>query len=248
MVAPPNIELAGVEVAHEARPGSAVVHGVDWAIRPGERWAVCGGPTSGKTSVLCTAAGLDAPVGGSFRTFGRDYWRVGEAERLALSRRIGFVFDGGGRLFAHMSILENVALPLAYHHGYERAEARERALELLARLGVEDWADAAPARLTTALQRRVALARTLTEPVEALFLDAPLDGLSPGDAGWWLQILRDLSEGAGAGARLVSVVVSGYDPGPWLGWASRFGALDDQAFRVLDESEVGASPLLGQGP
>jgi ABC-type transporter Mla maintaining outer membrane lipid asymmetry ATPase subunit MlaF len=243
-----NIELAGVEVAHEEGPHSAVVRGVDWIVRPGERWAVCGGPGGGKTSLLCTGAGLTAPVAGTLRAFGRDYWGADESDRLALGRRIGMVFDGGGRLFAHMSIFENLALPLQYHRECDREEAREQALQLLALVDLEAWADAAPSRLTTALQRRAALARTLTEPVEVLFLDAPLVGLGPEERRWWLLLLRDLSEQGDEAGGPMSIVTSGYEFSSWLGWADRFAVLGDGSFRTLDEAEARAVAGAEAGP
>ncbi|NJN47372.1 MAG: ATP-binding cassette domain-containing protein [Candidatus Competibacteraceae bacterium] len=84
-----HIELAGVEVAHETRPSSAVLHSVDWAITPGERWTVGGTRGSGKTSLFYTGAGLIAPAAGMLRAFGQDYWQSNEVERLKLNRRIG---------------------------------------------------------------------------------------------------------------------------------------------------------------
>ena len=236
----PNIELAGVEVAHEAQPASAVLHSVCWAIGPGEWWAVCGRPGSGKTSLLCTGAGLTAPVAGTLRAFGRDYWQSREAERLALGRRIGFVFDEGGRLFAHMSILENLVLPLQYHTGCDQVAAQERALELLAWIGLEAWADMAPARLTTAQRRRAALARTLTQPVEVLFLDALLVGLPPEDVQWWLVLLHDLSKREETHGGPVSIITSDFDLSAWLDWADRFAVVHDGAFQSLAEPEARA--------
>jgi len=234
----PNIELAGVDVAHEARPASAVLHEVCWAIEPGERWAVCGATGGGKTSLLCTGAGLTAPVTGTLRAFGQDYWQLRETERLALGRRIGFVFAHGGRLFAHMSILENVILPLQYHTECDRAAARERALELLAWVGLEAAADTAPARLTTAMQRRAALARMLTQPVEVLFLDEPLVGLAPKDIQWWLSLLHDLSKGGTPHGGPMSIITSDFDFSAWFDWADRYAVVQDGAFQSLAEPEA----------
>ena len=244
----PNIELARVEVPCEEEPQTAVVHGVDWVVRPGERWAVCGGPGSGKTSLLCTGAGLNAPVAGTLRAFGRDYWGATASDRLALSRRVGMVFDGGGRLFTHMSVVENLVLPLQYHRECDREAARERALQLLALVGLEAWADAAPARLTTVTQRRVALARALTEPVELLFLDAPLVGLGPEERHWWLLFLRDLSEREDVTEGRMSIVTSGYEFSSWFGWADRFAVLGNGFFRTLEEAEARTVAAAATGP
>jgi ABC-type transporter Mla maintaining outer membrane lipid asymmetry ATPase subunit MlaF len=240
----PNIELAGVDVAHEERPDLAVLHGVQWVIGPGERWAICGEAGTGKTSLFCTGAGLTVPVAGTLRTFGRDYWQSSEAERLALGRRIGFVFDEGGRLFAHMSIAENLILPLQYHTECDLPSARARALELLASVELEEWADQAPVRLTPALRRRAALARALTQPVEVLFVDALLVGLPPAHVAWWLSLLRDLSERDASEGGPVSIVTSGFDLAEWVDWASCFGVLHGGTFQSIGEAE--ARVLAGQ--
>ncbi len=236
----PHIELTAADVAHEEQPAVALVHGVCWNIRPGERWIVCGGAGSGKSSLLGTVAGLTTPIAGKLRVFGQDYWGIGESERLGLSRRIGFVFDGGGRLFTHMSILQNLILPLQYHQECDSGTARTRALEWLALVELAGWADAAPARLSAARQRRVALARALVEPVDVLFLDMPLVGLAPEDRRWWLDFLGEIFARREASGDPMSLVASDHDLSRWLGWASHFGALAGGTFQILDAAEARA--------
>jgi phospholipid/cholesterol/gamma-HCH transport system ATP-binding protein len=228
----------GADVAQEEQPDVVVVRAVDWIIGPGEWWAVGGGPGSGKTSLFSTAAGLTPPVTGAIQIFGRSYWKVGEHEQIALRRRVGFVFDGGGRLFAHMTVLDNIVLPIQYHTNCSAQSAREQAFRLLTRAGLEDHASMMPSRLSTALRRKVALVRTLTAPVEILFLDGPIAGLGPGDARWWLDFLRGLLEQAAERGGSLSIVASGYDLRRWLGWADHFGVLSDGSFRTLDEAEA----------
>ena len=201
---------------------------------------MCGSPGSGKTSLFSTAAGLTPPVSGALRLFGQRYWAASEAEQVALRRRIGFVFDGGGRLFAHMDVLDNLVLPIQYHTDCRAEEARKRALEMLTTLGLERLADRPPSRLSAADQRKIALARTLTAPVEVLFLDAPIAGLGPRDARWWLDLLRGLLERSEERGEDLSVVVSGYDVHRWLGWADRFGLVGDGIFRPVTEDEARA--------
>jgi len=233
-----HIELVGVEVAHETQPTSAVLHSVQWTINPGERWTVSGKRGSGKTSLLYTGAGLIAPAAGTLRTFGQTYWQSSAAERLKLGRRIGFVFDEGGRLFAHMSILENLVLPLQYHNECDRYTAQQRALELLAWVELEATANLAPARLSPALRRRVALARALTQPVEVLFLDAPLVGLPPEDVQWWLELLSGLSSRKETDGGPVSIVTSCFNLSAWRDWADHCAVLHDGYFQPVSDSEA----------
>jgi ABC-type transporter Mla maintaining outer membrane lipid asymmetry ATPase subunit MlaF len=172
---------------------------------------------------------------------------VGESEQIALRRRIGFVFDAGGRLFAHMNVIENLVLPIQYHTNCDAPAAQQQALELLSQFGLERYAGMMPSRLSTALQRKVALARTLTKPVEILFLDSSITGLGPEDARWWLDLLRGLITHAGPQGRPMSVVASGYDLRRWLGWADHFGVLSDGTFRILDEPEARAVASAEEG-
>lgn len=235
-----SIELTDVGVAHESRPAVAVLDVNGWAIAPGEWWVVCGRTGSGKTSLLCTGAGLTEPVVGTLRAFGQDFWRCRESERLALGRRIGFLFAEGGRLFAYMSVIENLILPLQYHTGCDLVTARDRALQLLAWMDLEAWANVAPAKLTTAQRRRAAFARTMTLPVEALFLDGLLVGLSPEDEHWWLELLHDLSTREQVDGGPVSIVASDFEFSAWLDRADRFAVLRDGAFQFLSEPEARA--------
>jgi len=235
-----DIELVAAEVAHEEQPDVVVVHAVDWSIGPGQWWAINGGPGSGKTSLFSTAAGLTCPVDGSLRIFGAPYWSLGELDQIALRRRIGFVFEGAGRLFAHMTVLDNLVLPIQYHSNCDTQSAQQQALELLARGGVEQHAHAMPSRLSMALQRRIALLRALTEPIEILFLDSPISGLGPRDARWWLGFLRGLLTDAAERGENMSIVANGYDLRRWFGWADHFGVLEDGRFRTIDESEASA--------
>ena len=140
MSGPAEIELIGVDVSHEDDPEIVLMHDVHWRIETGEWWVVSGGPASGKTSLLSTVAGLIPAVGGELRIFGRDVVEATEQEQIEWRRHIGFVFEGGGRLFGNLSVLENVLLPLQYHGDLSPSEARERAEELLALAGLRAYA------------------------------------------------------------------------------------------------------------
>lgn len=226
------VELRHVDVAREEDPERLFVRGVTWSIREGEWWAICGGPASGKTALLATAAGLSAPSQGVVRIFGHDLAQASESERTAWRREIGFVFEDGGRLLGRLSVAENLALPLRYHANLHADEARGRVEELLGLAGLEALADALPSRLSPAMQRRVALLRALAAPVRLLFLDDPLRGLAPSDARWWMHFLRDLRT-----AGPLALVVSTYDLAAWRGDADHFALVEDGRFREIARPE-----------
>lgn len=233
-----DIALIDVDIAHEDDPATVLVHDVNWRIGPGEWWVVCGAPASGKSSLLATAAGLSPPVGGSLRIFGRDLRAASEREQVEWRRRIGFVFDGGGRLFGHLSVLENLLLPLQYHGDLDPSDALARAQELLALTGLQAYAGLRPSRLGTALQQRVSLLRALSVPVRVLFIDNPLAGLAPSAVRWWLEFLDGLRARQAARDEPLSLVAGSYEFSDWLGRADHFAVIEDRRFRTLDDPEA----------
>src|SRR5262249_25675850 len=156
----------------------------------GEIHAVAGEQGSGRTAILTTAAGLVRAAAGTVRLFGHDLATAPESEQAEWRRRIGFVFEQGGRLFTHLTVAENVALPLQYHPGVDAAEARVRVNALLEANGLGGLADATPSRLSVRLQQRVSLIRTLAVPKDVLFLDNPLSGTTARGGEWWFDVLR----------------------------------------------------------
>jgi phospholipid/cholesterol/gamma-HCH transport system ATP-binding protein len=234
----PDIELIGVDVAFEEDLDVVLLRGVDWRIQPGEWWVVAGGPGSGKTSLLSTGAALIPPRAGELRIFGQDYWEASERQQIEWRQRIGMIFDGGGRLFSHMNLFENVLLPLEYHLGLERDVAVERAGELLSRVGLADDAHLLPSQ---AARQRVALARILALPLRMLFIDNPLAGLPPHEAKWWLEFLRELRAVPAPDDERLAIVASTYDLGPWLDWADHFATLESESLEPLSRQQAGAT-------
>src|ERR1700690_3005270 len=110
---PAAIEMRDVSVGAMRDVSFIVVENANWTVAPGEFWVIAGQQQSGKSDFLMLTAGLMVPVAGSCRIFGRDTRTFGEAE-LAERLRVGLVFEGG-QLFNHLTIRENVALPLQYH-------------------------------------------------------------------------------------------------------------------------------------
>ncbi|XHM62542.1 ABC transporter ATP-binding protein [Streptomyces nigra] len=146
------------------------------SVRAGEALAVLGPSGSGKSTLLNLIAGLDRPSGGSVTVDGLRVDRLGEAASARYRRtRIGMVFQFFN-LLDDLTVTDNVLLP-AQLAGVPRAEARRRAAELLAHLGVERHADAHPGRLSGGERQRVAVARALMNRPPLLLADEPTGAL-----------------------------------------------------------------------
>jgi len=225
------IELTGADVLDETT-GAPVVRGVNWQVKRGEFWAVGGVPGSGKSALLATAAGLNRPGSGTLRLFGQSLAEANEETQVSWRRRTGFVFAHDGRLFNHLTVAENVALPLRYHEGGDEAVLAERVQQALARAELTGVAQAMPSRLAVRLRQRVALLRALIVPAEILFLDEPLTGQSAREVKWWTEFLRE-QQRAG-----VTVVATCNDFGPWRGLADRFAVIKGEQLLAIEPAGV----------
>lgn len=222
------IELAGVDVVHAGADDAVLARGVDWRIERGAFWVVSGAPGCGLSTLLATAAGLTRPGGGTLRIFGRELAVATEPEQVEWRRRIGFVFENGGRLFSHLTVAQNIALPLAYHGTGDDAALAGPVGEWLARAELAGFAQAMPSRLSSRLQQRAALARALVVPTDALFVDSPPVGASEQDAAWWREELGALHRQG------LTVVVGSNEREVWTGLPARMGWLRKERFEVED--------------
>ena len=159
--------------------GDATVHAldhVDLEVYPGEFVAVMGPSGSGKSTLMNILGCLDTPDGGEYRLLDD---RISDLDDEALSRirnaHIGFVFQSF-HLLPRMSAFENTLLPLRYAEE-ESPEARDRAEDLLTRLGLADRLDHRPNQLSGGQRQRVAIARALVNAPPLLLADEPTGNL-----------------------------------------------------------------------
>ena len=155
-----------------------VLDGVSFGVEAGEHVAIVGRSGAGKTTLLNILGGLDRPSSGDVSLAGESLFRgFGAARRRNRLRatKIGFIFQSY-HLMPELDIVENVLLPSMT--GYARlAHARERAKELLEKVGLVDRLDHLPTELSGGEQQRVALARALMCRPEIIFADEPTGNL-----------------------------------------------------------------------
>ena len=171
-----------------------ILQPVDLTIATGERCAIVGPSGSGKTTLLALLAGLDVPSAGRLWLADQELTALDEDARAALRRqRVGFVFQNF-QLLGNLSALDNVALPLELRGD---ADARARAQDMLAQVGLAERARHYPPTLSGGEQQRVALARAFVGRPQVLFADEPTGSLDRASAEAVLALMFELNRAAG---------------------------------------------------
>src|SRR5512137_478123 len=116
----PVIEMTNLAFGSMADPDITVAEDINWTVKPGDYWVVAGLHGAGKSDFLMLTGGLMPPQSGQYRFFGEPM-PIFEDARLKTRLRLGLVFEDG-HLFNHLTVLENVALPLEYHRNRESAD------------------------------------------------------------------------------------------------------------------------------
>ena len=163
---------------------------VDETIAKGEVVVVCGPSGSGKSTLIRTVNRLEDIASGTITLEGEDIHRRGiDVNRLR--SRIGFVFQQFN-LFPHLSVLQNCTLAPTTIGGARPAQAHQKAMALLDRVGLAHKANAWPSELSGGQQQRVAIARALAMEPPLMLFDEPTSALDPEMVGEVLQVMRDL--------------------------------------------------------
>ncbi|MFM2398489.1 MAG: hypothetical protein RL341_646 [Pseudomonadota bacterium] len=201
------LSLSGITKSY--RTGDVVtpvLHGISLTIDHGEYVAIMGQSGSGKSTLMNLLGLLDRADQGTYQLNDRDVTQLSAAQHAEVrNRTIGFVFQSFN-LLKRMTVLENVALPLIYA-GKSRADAKQRAQELLGRVGLAELGHRMPNQLSGGQQQRVAIARALVNDPPLLLADEPTGNLDTKTTDEVLQVFDQLNR-----ERKLTIIVVTHEP------------------------------------
>ncbi len=222
-----------------------VLRGISLTVAQGEFVALMGTSGSGKTTLMNILGCLDRPSSGDFWLDGQDVTALNaDAWAQLRNEKIGFVFQTFN-LLSRTSALENVMMPLSYTAAHlSDREGRQRAADLLRRVGLGERLDHEPSQLSGGQQQRVAIARALINNPSILFADEPTGNLDSKTSEEVLELFRKLNEEEG-----VTIILVTHDASVARS-AKRTIRITDgmvEAEEPQTQKDVGSSPPAGSG-
>ncbi len=203
------IELRDIyKTYHLGEVDLPVLKGVSLNVRRGELVALMGVSGSGKSTLMNILGCLDHPTSGEYWLDGREISRLTAQEQARLrNRMVGFVFQNYN-LLPRTTALENVLMPLTYtKENLTEHQMRQRATELLQKVGLGDRTDHQPSQLSGGEQQRVAIARSLVNRPRVLFADEPTGNLDSHTSEEILQMFQQLNSAEG-----ITLILVTHDP------------------------------------
>src|SRR5690625_2409653 len=179
-----------------------VLKGINLTIDPAEKVAVIGPSGSGKTTIIRMLMTLEEPTSGDIIVDGVNLWKMEKNGKMVRANEkhlrqirgdIGMVFQHFN-LFPHMTILENCMVAPIHVKKENKEEVRERAIEMLERVGLEDHIDKYPNQLSGGQKQRVAMARAVVMRPKIMLFDEVTSALDPELVGEVLEVIRDLAQ------------------------------------------------------
>ena len=167
-----------------------VLKGIDQNVEEGEVLCIVGPSGSGKSTMLRCINRLEEPTDGEIYIDGE---QVTESNVDQMRTKMGMVFQSFN-LFPHKSVIENLTIGPVNVKGEKEADAKEKALKLLERVGLAEKADEYPRNLSGGQQQRVAIARALAMDPEVMLFDEPTSALDPEMVGEVLDVMKDLAK------------------------------------------------------
>lgn len=214
------------------------LRGIDLAFRPNEFVAVLGPSGCGKTTLLNIVGGLDRATGGELYVNGKSTRRFRDGDwDTYRNHAVGFVFQSYN-LIPHQTALANVELALTLA-GVSKGERRQRAADMLARVGLADQVVKLPSQMSGGQMQRVAIARALINDPDILLADEPTGALDSETSVEVLDILKEVAK-----ERLVIMVTHNAEFAQT--YATRIVRLQDGV--VVSDSDPYGEPQVGQAP
>lgn len=199
-----------------------VLKGIDEHIRPGEVVVVIGPSGSGKSTFLRCLNQLETATEGEIYV-DDELITDPKCDVNKVRQKMGMVFQQFN-LFPHLTILENITLAPVMLKKMTKDQAKEKAMELLRRVGLEEKAEAYPVQLSGGQKQRVAIARALAMNPEIMLFDEPTSALDPEMVGEVLELMRELARDG------MTMVVVTHEMGFAREVATRVAFMDDGKF------------------
>lgn len=181
-----------VENLHKSFGELNVLRGVDLHVKKGEKVVLIGPSGSGKTTLLRCLNLLEQPTQGRVFFEGTDITDP-KCDINAIRQKMGMVFQQFN-LFPHLTIMENITLAPIKHKLCTKAQATEKAMQLLTRVGLQDKANVYPRQLSGGQQQRIAIVRALAMNPDVMLFDEPTSALDPEMVGEVLDVMKQLAE------------------------------------------------------
>lgn len=168
------------------------VHDVSFHVKEGEFAAVIGHSGSGKTTLFNMIAGLTKPTAGKILIHGSDLTQMSDKQQATFrNQNIGYVLQGQS-LLNNFTILDNICMPAYFSSTIDIF--RERALQLLNEIGLEELAKEYPSNLSGGEIRRVSIVRAMMNQPKVILADEPTSNLDPENSHKVMQMLKDISQ------------------------------------------------------
>ncbi len=196
--------------------GSRVIQrDLNFTIHRGDVFIIMGGSGCGKSTLLRHLIGLRCPAQGIIRYQGESFWDLDGVDRQRILRGLGVLYQSGA-LWTHMTLAENVALPLQTYTRLSASEIQELVTFKLSLVGLKGFEHYYPFEISGGMQKRAGLARAMALDPELLFFDEPSAGLDPISAKRLDDLILELSESLGTTIvvvthELASIFAIGHD-------------------------------------
>ncbi|QFP77567.1 amino acid ABC transporter ATP-binding protein [Deinococcus sp. AJ005] len=188
---PSGVPIIVAENVHKHFGSFHALRGVNMSVQPGEVVVIIGPSGSGKSTFIRTINRLEEHSQGTIIVDGIE---LKDGQNLdAIRREVGMVFQSFN-LFPHLTVLENVSLAPTRVRKVPKAQAQQRGMELLKRVGIEEQAHKYPAQLSGGQQQRVAIARALAMDPKVMLFDEPTSALDPEMIKEVLDVMKGLAE------------------------------------------------------